>query len=745
METISGSGNLSNIKTAVFYKWNKYLPENAASMTQCHNIFLKDYSSTDVFYLSEDSETDYLGFSEYDFKIKPEKEKYHSFIKTNYFDTFTKENFIKNDAGDYDETGLRWLTEVMFPQYSEEPGKIEKKFFGMISKGSQGIVYIDIPGEERDELDPDVIIKNGIWKVEFYPEILETNNSLGEKKFIEYSVLKECGLEGIEPAMTIVFGPPSKANQNPLQMYYNSLELKGEIPEYPKEEKENIKGWINLCREISSRKILYLIISSTGELSSINLSYLSWELSKNPNRNQDQYSLRNDYFWASRDTTSPVLMKKSDSSDSSAYIYDSTSGVLLATKALYEGSTPTLDRKIDKVRDKFLSRKVYSEADIVPLNDNLYVSLISGNLGENPMYSKYWLKLKDYDPGDESKYLTVSRDEKLKILRNKLTPRYTNFYVHTNNKSISDIEPSGDLSYRVGINKEITIKPTPGYEVYSIYKNGESQEPQYDKSRSLYTYMMSSTDDTVGTTQDIYIEVIKSALHITLVSPLKIWSSDKKQSELKEFNDLSSLESEWNILTSLYFIEGDGQFPITSQDSTNSRRYDLPVRYENQEVYLGFDYENSPYECHSIKIKSDLLDEFVECEEIKEDIFKSRFKLFPVESENSKDYLSREVSIELTTKKLTVSVIGDNNTDISTVGDYIDYGGSFSFNFTSSSDLSDFFPRVIWQFDGDSESQEIDRIGDYENLSAGLVNNKGIYTFSLSNIRKNCEIKITGV
>ena len=174
METLSGAGNLSSIKTAVFYRWNAYLPKNASDLKSCYDIFFKDYSSTEVFYLSEDSSTDHLGFVEYDYKIKPEKENYKSIVKGNLFDTETKELCKNKDTGTYNYNSLAWLSKYMVPQHHQESEKnFKKEFFGLITKDSETYIYIDVPGEDRDL---ETLKKPGVWKVELYSEILTTNN-----------------------------------------------------------------------------------------------------------------------------------------------------------------------------------------------------------------------------------------------------------------------------------------------------------------------------------------------------------------------------------------------------------------------------------------------------------------------------------------------------------------------------------------------------------------------------------------
>lgn len=751
METFSGKGNLSSIKTAVFYKWNAYLPENISDLSTCHDIFLEDYSSTDVFYLSEDSGSDYLGFSEYDFKFKPEKDKYKSYVKTNYLDKETL-SLAKNGEGNYDYETLRWLTEIIFPQGSSDSGDSEKKFFGVITKGSESIIYIDIPGEVRDEEDPEEIIKNGIWKVEFYTEILSTNNAFSPDKFIEYSVLESCGLGGIkEPCLTVTFGPPSNAAQNPRSgknnMYYDSSRLGGKDPFYSSDNLTKITGWLNLCREISSRKILYLAFSSLGDLTSINLSYISWELSPNPNRNQNEYSLRNDYFWSSRDKVDSITTKGSDD-----FVYDGLSGVILATKKLYEGSTPSLDRRMRKLPGKFLSRKVYSESEIVPVNDELYVSLVSGNIGENPQYSKYWKKLGDYN--EKVDFSDISGSQKK--LKDLLTPDYIDYYIHVNDKTkIEKMNLSDLVSFRSDVpSKILEITPIPGCDIRRIYRNGDlSLELSFNSEKACYEYDLVSKDftnpDNSGDLVDIYIEAEDTEAYLGIISPIIRKNDYLVNEDGSDFSELFDHVSEIKGGYKIKFFLDDYKNPakeLSESMNPGCNRKFFIKDYNYKKAYLSISFEDSPYEVLSISEK------LVTGELVKLDLIDSNddpdLSVFTKVAEVISDgpvRISKDFEVVMTTKMIDVSVVSYDLMDISTVGEYINHGGTFSFRFSPSSDHYK-FKFIQWTFE-EEETRKLDTIGSFEENgieTARLINNRGIYTLYLYNVKKNCKIEIFG-
>lgn len=757
METHSGAGNLSSIRTAVFYRWNAYLPENASDLKSCYEIFFKDYSSTEVFYLSNDSSTDYLDFVEYDFKLKPEKENYKNIVKGNLFDSETKD--LCKESGIYNYNSLNWLSNYMVPQYRQELGdSIKKEFWGLITKDSETFIYLDIPGEERDL---DLIKKPGIWKVELYSEILNSNNSFSSS-FIEYSVLEKCGQENtsIKPNLVITFGPPINAKQNYLEEYnklnnsnnsyrffYNSFDLKGYVPKYPVPiEQENIDGWIDLCREISSNKLLSIIITSDNNLSGVNLSQISWEKSNNPNRNQNKYSLRNDQFWATRETVKSMNNKDKNLGD---FIYDSTSGTLLGTKKLYQGSTPGLERRLRALDKKFYSRKVYKAGEIVAVNDSLYISLISGNLGENPMYSNYWKYLRKYSGESDEKYLSGVSKETLDILKTQLSPKHSSFYIHTNNKTFSDIYPIGEVSYKEGVSKTLKIKPRPGYILSEVIVNGVLySEINYNQSEDCYEYLLISSSEKVGKVEDIFIKVEKTIPSIVLVSPLKIQPKSGKE-EYYYFKDAHSLMSNLGIDVKFYIDDYiSGEVLNEGQEEELKKKYLLYKDYKK--IYFKINDEFSRHQFKAlINQKTNTNFPKLTTEGL------SPYDTVILVSSNEEDHFtSKDILIVLEDKLLEVSVNTDSLIDSSSVGDYVVYGDSLSISFTTNIELSQ-FDRLEYTFLGSSNPIIIPNVGSYDEfgnlgnygddrLVSRLVNNQGIYTYTLYNIKKNCKIEIFG-
>ena len=786
MKTETPSGSLSSIKTAVFYRWNKYLPTNAGALTSCYDKFLKDYSSTEVFYLSSGSSSDYLAFSEYDFMMKPEVGSYKSFVKSNYFDSETLD-LVRDEKG-YNYEALRWLDKAIFPQLSNEipsENSAGNNFFGMISKGSQSFVLLDIDGESRSENNVDEITKPGIWKVELYSESIKSNHNLGEgySEFIEYDVLSSLGIPEItQPSLVITFGPSSSAVRNPEEMYYSRQEL-GTItpPSYPPKT-EDTKGWLSLCREISSKKVLYIIISSLGEIEAVNLSYISWELSQNPNRNQNEYSLRNDDFWKTRDSIKPF-----GNNSTGNFIYDKSTGVLLGTNLLSELQTPILEKKIKRLKDRFHPRKVYNLGDVVTLKDTLYVSAINGNLGEIPGLSGKWLKLNSTNTD-----LLGDKKESLKVLKNQLVSKdFLDFYIHTNDKTVSEISPIGSLSYRD--NFKLSIDPIPGYEITDIRINSNSREDlkeglKIDPQTGIFAVEIDVESLKKEYSSKIDLEVIcekaiKSCISIEGVSYSGMYRD--LAAKLKKLSSITgeenSLASVSDILVSVYPGNYDASGELIWKDESIPESEARPKTFEFDAtqvdaVKLRVDFRTSQLELVSADSRVPGEDKQA-LEEIKTDhaLIKEYIvkKKDDSEGDENNTFTSKEIYLNTVDKQLEVTVSselytedeekGNGNIDVSSYGEYVIYGDKrskknnsytypFQFNFTVKDPEFYTFRHVrieipetteVFEFSSLGEGIEFKREDSFINAKIDfLYLGGGIYSLGLYEITNDCKVTI---
>ena len=222
---------------------------------------------------------------------------------------------------------------------------------------------------------------------------------------------------------------------------------------------------------------------------------------------------------------------------------------------------------------------------------------------------------------------------------------------------------------------------------------------------------------------------------INFLSPLKIWSLDNKEYTNLDYDNLSELE---NLGIKSEVRVGDTKILPNEISGFLTRNYEIPLLSDSDEIYLDLECEDSRYDCYSVKVWLNP-DNSIDCEKSSNNNFKSSYKIFPL-GEND-ELSSREISIEMITRRIEVSVISSDSIDVSSMGNYINYGGSFSFKFMP---VSSNFSKITWQFDGDNNINELSNPGEHQfnEVKALLSDDKGIYTFSLDNIRKNCIIKI---
>ena len=131
--------------------------------------------------------------------------------------------------------------------------------------------------------------------------------------------------------------------------------------------------------EIINSKILYMVTSYSDNNSLIlNLSYISYQIDKNPNPKMSDYVLRND-----SDVRVGGLEKNSID-----LMFSSISGSLIGTRRIE--NRPIYDLLMSGGVDGWDSEIVYSLGDIIQIGDRSYESLIPENKGNYPQYSRYW-------------------------------------------------------------------------------------------------------------------------------------------------------------------------------------------------------------------------------------------------------------------------------------------------------------------------------------------------------------------
>ena len=744
MKILTLKSDFSGIKTIVFYEWKTFIPTNPEKITsKLKNSLVKEYSSKDVYYYSGEDSSDVLDFSEYDFKYNPEKDKFKGFIKANYLDQYSL-NFAQQD-GEYDQDLLLGLCENIFPQLSNDLKKsTDPKFFGILIDQSHNILYLDIPGKNENS--------NGIWKIELYEDYIKTNNSYNNSKypFIPYELMSLCYPKDIKniPISIITFGPESNHlnnlddldnlnNQN-LSMYFNnSLEYY---------DKEFIRiddlEWESLQREILSNKILRLVISPrTGVIGDLNLSYLAWKKSKDPNRNQNRFALRNDEFYSTRDHYHIKNFEEN-------ILKDPISGSILSTTKLDTNvRLPILNTKLSNLKMRFSPRKVYKEAETVLINDYLYSSLISGNLCENPKYSKFWKIIKKYDEGDE-KYLT-SYEDSLELLRNNLQQgNYYQIFIHSNNKRFGSLTPSGNLSYRVTNKPLIYITPNPGYllNYIDVFVDGQKlrgQSAVFDLTTSSFVYTIPNSLE-IKSQLEVKAYFSPQANQYT-ISGLKLVDSDhyglfNGLGDMKRFNTLQELNSFIPQLSVRFETSKNEELsPEEKKDSKTSR--DIILLPKDSSLYplkMIIDDYYSPYEVITVEsfVESGIIEKYFLKMDNESNL---KYILFPTN-------LSLEFLFVVRSKLLNCRVLCDHRTDVSTEGSFVTHSSPFSVSFSKKEEERSVF---ILQISDDNMKTPIQfnpiEVGDifYDNKKIGSIDyNNSIYKLDLDSICFDTTIKI---
>ena len=131
--------------------------------------------------------------------------------------------------------------------------------------------------------------------------------------------------------------------------------------------------------EAEKSKILYMVTSYSSDSPVIlNLSYISYQIDKNPNSKMSDYVLRND---------SDVRVRGLEK-NSVDLIFSSLSGSLIGTRRIE--NRPIYDLLVSGGMEGWYSEVVYSLGDKVMIGNQEYESLIPDNKGNYPQYSKYW-------------------------------------------------------------------------------------------------------------------------------------------------------------------------------------------------------------------------------------------------------------------------------------------------------------------------------------------------------------------
>jgi hypothetical protein len=364
--------------------------------TSTISLVKDQYKYLSVYYHGSKNKILSQDFAEYDFSFLVDKYKFNNNLKIQLLDKDSK------DIIGYKPEELSKLENILFPSllYNTASGD-SRNYFGTTVIGTYTLFLFPVPaGVRKVELyegtlldleeagynydyrnleyqlfNPQssyparskVIYEGRLWeaKVRIQPGEWNADN------WVERNYLK--------PSLSVYFGPEYMWSCCDSSMYMTNPSTWDNGFRYLPISKKYLRG----MDEITSEKILWMVITDSGQLFDINLSYNSWSTDKiNPERNKWKYSLRNDEFWSTKDNM-PLLKEKS------GIILDGRSDTILSTQTV--NSHPILSRKMRKFDlNYYESDKVYYKGDRIRYLGKLWEALVDVPINITPEEGNYW-------------------------------------------------------------------------------------------------------------------------------------------------------------------------------------------------------------------------------------------------------------------------------------------------------------------------------------------------------------------
>lgn len=561
---IKTSKGLEDISTAVFYRRHPFIPTDISKMDTSQKYkLLEDSISTQVYHLGSLSSSDLLDFAEYDFSYEPNKGRFRNILQLNFLDTYSK-----NILG-YNTKDNTLLDQIIFPQISSNPTSsrsnaaagsgddsydylpilpdkdiIDENFFGAIEVSHQTIALLKVLGENNEGA------YDGIYKIEIYNDHItgncQRNYRVGTSDnytnatiegFVEWDALcqeEEMGKIGITPLLskgpviTICLGPQPEnkniENDKRCNWFY------GEGFDYGVESTElSAREYESLVRELSDQKIIWFLISSDGTASEINLAYKAWTDCRTKHRNMDQFFLRNDKFFSSKDSMEMFNSLLIDSTRGDEILYDEVSKTILGTRKTPITSLPIYNqRKLKGNKLGWSPHVIYNKGDLVTLNVvdyrgkqqeySTFRSLVDNNKGKDPRYSIEWIKN------------TLD-----------LSSGYYRYFVGSNITGAGSIEPSGTMIVKsiAGVKQPFKIKLNVGYILHNnimvdgddVVNEDSEKSPATDEGIQEIVFGLNSLQKGANHDYQVFIQFKRVGCNLIIVA---------KCPERQEFEYLTS-------------------------------------------------------------------------------------------------------------------------------------------------------------------------------------------------------------
>ena len=352
------------------------------------NFRKADYKYSEVYYHGSKDKILERDFAEYDFSFLVDKYKFNDNLKIQFLDNASK------DILGYKVNELSTIENILFPSlYSTRETANQRKYFGTAIIGTYTLFLFPVPrGVRKVELYEGTVLDlneagyNYDYRNLVYQDFDATKNyrrndcAVYQEKLWkakqnisagDWNETKWTEIEYPKPILSIYLGPDYMWTSCDPNFYMSDPEIWDLGFRYLPNSKKHLKG----MDEIESDKILWMVITDSGQLLDINLSYNSWASDKvNPERNKWKYSLRNDEYYATKNNM--PLVK-----DKSGILLDGRSSTILSTETV--DTHPLLTRKMKKF-------------------DLLYFDPTQTyNTGDRVRYlGKLWKALEDIEPGD---------------------------------------------------------------------------------------------------------------------------------------------------------------------------------------------------------------------------------------------------------------------------------------------------------------------------------------------------------
>lgn len=327
---------------------------------------VSEYRHQTVLYHGSKSKILMRDFAEYDFSFLVDKYKFNDSLKLTFLNNASKDLIGLNVSE------LTKLEDILFPTI-QDTDEVDKNidFFGTTVIGTYTLFLFPVP--------------RGIRKVELYEGTRTELETLGID--YDYRLLSRQNITE-KPAISIYLGPDYRWTNNPSSEYLVDPDVWDNNYRMLASPKDYFRG----LDEIESDKILWLVITDSGQLFDINLSYNSWSSDKmNPERNKWRYSLRNDEFQSTKSNTSIIDSK-------SGILLDGRSDTILSTAKV--NSHPILSRKLQQFNlTPFNEGQSYSTGEKVRFQGKLWESTMDDNTTIPGEEGSYWEeKIQPFSP-----------------------------------------------------------------------------------------------------------------------------------------------------------------------------------------------------------------------------------------------------------------------------------------------------------------------------------------------------------